>query len=453
MSVACGYVHTVAVTEDGMMYSWGGNIYNKNRVLCVTHTPIPSCIFPFEPFHHDNCKRITMVAAGKGHSAALAADGVVWTWGRGDQGALGYGDYLAYPKPTRLDINAFAETRAVMIACGGFHTMVVTADGRLWTFGRGKDGRLGQGDEEERLTPTLVLALEVCEAKIVMVAAGVAHSIAATSDGDVYTWGWGDDGQLGHGDGDTKIFPTKLDSVYFQGSSAVVVAAGELHSAILTAAGELFVCGNGGHGALGLGDTDNRYKPEYLSNDAFSGSLLRMAACGAQHTMAVTEKGELWTWGIGEFKQLGHGDDIQRRIPTRVDPLYFGGAKISTVAAGTHVSTALTEQGVLFTWGVARVSLHATNKPTGLGHADLEDKNVPLPMPYHYMQGARVGRFQRLPPDHASTFAELLHTSTSLVNMLDDNIVRVILDLCIIRPEGVWEGLHGAVSLLGGVSS
>lgn len=84
-----------------------------------------------------------------------------------------------------------------MVACGDLQTMVVTADGGLWTFGCGYHGRLGHGDVQNRLIPTRVEALRFGGAKIVMVACGGAHSIAATESGDVYTWGSGEYGCLG----------------------------------------------------------------------------------------------------------------------------------------------------------------------------------------------------------------------------------------------------------------
>jgi alpha-tubulin suppressor-like RCC1 family protein len=79
----------------------------------------------------------------------------VWTWSAGDKGALGRGDDQARSTPTRLDEESFGGSVAVMVACGRCHK-VVTADGRLWTFGWGDNGRLGHGDMEDKLIPTLV---------------------------------------------------------------------------------------------------------------------------------------------------------------------------------------------------------------------------------------------------------------------------------------------------------
>jgi hypothetical protein len=81
---------------------------------------------------------------------------------------------------------AFGGSAAVMVACGWNHSMVVTADGRLWTFGRGREGQVGRGNKPKILVPRIVWYCSFNEVKIVMVAGGRYHSIATTADGDVY---------------------------------------------------------------------------------------------------------------------------------------------------------------------------------------------------------------------------------------------------------------------------
>jgi alpha-tubulin suppressor-like RCC1 family protein len=87
----------------------------------------------------------------------------------------------------------------------------------------------------------------------------------------------------------------------------------------------------------------------------------------------VTESDDLFSWGSGGYGALGHNDIIDRLIPTRVDVQHFSGAKIITAAAGPFcVSTAVTEDGVLYSWGKAR----AFGMLTGLGHNNMQDKLV-----------------------------------------------------------------------------
>ena len=194
MSVACGAKHTVAVMDDGGLWAWGAGNAAQLGLTSLEHRLQPTFVGGLEMFG----TRFVFVAAGFFHSAALAADGAVWTWGRGRFGALGHGDGEARWTPKRLEKEAFGGWSAGMVACGDHHTMVLTTDGLLWTFGSGDHGRLGHGGTEDKLTPTLVNA-RFGGAEIVMVAAGENHSLAVTADGDVFTWGCGRDGAASEG--------------------------------------------------------------------------------------------------------------------------------------------------------------------------------------------------------------------------------------------------------------
>jgi alpha-tubulin suppressor-like RCC1 family protein len=84
----------------------------------------------------------------------------------------------------------------------------------------------------------------------------------------------------------------------------------------------------------------------------FEGSQVRTIACGSEHTLAVTEAGELWAWGQGAQGRLGLNDGQDRLVPTRVDPQHFARAPISAVAAGFEHSAAVTAGSALYTYGV-----------------------------------------------------------------------------------------------------
>ena len=209
--------------------------------------------------------------------------------------------------------------------------------------------------------------------------------MTVTANGDLYSWGCGLFGALGHRNEEDLLVPKKLDEL-LGGSGVVMVAAGMCHSIAVTAEGALFAWGGAPHGQLGLGDKLNRLSPTLVVVDE---SMVRMAACGDHHTLAVTEEGTLFSWGSGSGMNastatstagvLGHNDNNNRLIPTRVDPQHFDCAKIVTAAAGTFHSTAVTEDGALYTWGAAfdPEDEEDDQVPAGLGHADMLDKLIP----------------------------------------------------------------------------
>jgi hypothetical protein len=295
--------------------------------------------------------------------------------------------------------------------------------------------------------------------------------MAVTSDGGVYTWGCGKHGALGHTPADKKLVPTMLDRELL--GRVVFVAAKGQNSAAVTAEGILFVWGDGQFGQLGLGDKLGSHTPQCLQKEAFAGSEVLMASIGAQHMLVVTTPGELWWCGTNVCVVLGSDTlyDYQL-VPTRVDATHFNEAKIATVAAGRFVSMALTQDGELFSWG----SFSIEDYNTGLGHALPNDEYASPKLwptriyPLERMQDAHFGRCNRLPQEHALAFAMGSHSRLSAsdrkdgdndvvdlvieegkcwVSHLDHNLVQIVVHLCGDWQEGGARELEGVARLMG----
>jgi hypothetical protein len=241
--------------------------------------------------------------------------------------------------------------------------------------------------------------------------------VVASAEGDVFTWGGGACGRLGHNDEHDRLAPARLGREEFGGGKIVMVAAGGFHTVALAEDRVLWVWGLGLHGQLGLrgklglGNRDDRLVPTRLGGkEFFGGSLVRMAACGHHHTLIVTEEGTVWTFGDGRHGRLGLNDEDDRLLPTRVDPERFAGAQVATVAAGLSHSAAVTEGGALFTWGRGEADQAGSQVPGGLGHADLCNRLVPTPISPRLLGGARVGRWHGLTEELALAFAMGTHS-------------------------------------------
>ena len=110
--------------------------------------------------------------------------------------------------PTKIE--TFAGQRVVAVSAGVSHSIARIADGNVWIWGYGGSGRLGHGDEQEQLLPKKIEAF--AGRCVVAVSAGGAHSFAITADGAVLTWGKGEDGSLGHGeDLSNQLLPKKIE--------------------------------------------------------------------------------------------------------------------------------------------------------------------------------------------------------------------------------------------------
>ena len=352
--------------------------------------------------------------------------------------------------PTRLGMPE--RSPAVMVACGRFHSVVVTADGGVCTFGAGGDGRLGHGNEIDQLKPARFDADKFQGAHMVMAAAGASH-VAVSSQGHVFTFGHGANGRLGHKDLHDKLVPTKLQS-FGTHRVVIVVAAGLAHTVAVTEDGELWAWGRGGDALLALGDLVDHLTPVLVGGaDVFGGSSVLMAACGDVHTLALTVHGAVYSWGCGEHGILGHGDCHHRLLPTCIAPhLFEQSDKVVTVSACETHSAAVTQDGRIFTWGRGE-TYKGSCVSAGLGHADFENKLVPTPIAAHHMLGARVGRCHSLPTQHMLAFAMGTHirlgNHCEFLDMPGDLVERLIA-ISASWPEGRAGELHGVVRLAGG---
>mmetsp|Transcript_53271 Transcript_53271/g.86260 ORF Transcript_53271/g.86260 Transcript_53271/m.86260 type:complete len:174 (-) Transcript_53271:119-640(-) len=173
-----------------------------------------------------------------------------------------------------------------------------------------------------------------------MAACGLHFTVVVTEPGDVFAWGAGVFGQLGLNTGKDQLLPERVAGREVFGARMVMVAAGALNSAGVTASGMLFTYGSGAEGQLGHGDLEDRMRPERIGRELFGGRPVLMVACGMEHTMVLTVGG-LWTCGKGEDGKLGHGDEADRLVLTQVAAEHFeGNAQIVMVAAGKLHSVA-----------------------------------------------------------------------------------------------------------------
>ena len=162
---ACGSDFTVAVTEDGELLAWGDGRDGHLGLDAVLHSSSRR-VRPGGPELFDN-QRIRLAVAGWSHLAVVAEDGAVYTCGYGENGRLGLGDGQPRRRLTRVPQGVFAGSRVVMVSCGDYHTMAVTAAGHAWTCGRNSYGQLGVGDTTDRLGFTQVDAGQLGGARIV----------------------------------------------------------------------------------------------------------------------------------------------------------------------------------------------------------------------------------------------------------------------------------------------
>ena len=237
----------------------------------------------------------------------------------------------------------------VRIAAGGCHTVCVSASGRVFAWGSNAWGQLGAGDTENRVVPTLITGGLLETKSVVQVTAGFRHTACLTADGLVLVCGYGGSGQLGGGDTETRVAPTLLRGE-LQGRKVQQVSAGANYTMCVTSNGLVFAWGYNSEGQLGVGDRDNRLVPTLLRGQLQSKSVVHVAA-GCVHTMCMTTNGLLFACGSSGEGQLGIGDtEEDMLVPTLVTGQLHHKTAVC-VAAGDHHTLCATVDGSLFAWG------------------------------------------------------------------------------------------------------
>ena len=214
------------------MFCWGNNICGKLGVGDTDNRVVPTLVTGLL-----KTKIVVQVAAGCLHTVCLTTDGLVYVCGYGVGGRLGIGDTEITVVPTL--VRGELEGRKVLqVAAGANYTMCMTEDGSVFVFGRNVEGQLGVGDTEDRLVPT-ILRGELENKPVLQVAAGYEHTVFVTGNGLVFACGDNDEGQMGVGDTENRLVQA-LVTGQLQGKTAVYVSAGDSHTLCITADDSLF---------------------------------------------------------------------------------------------------------------------------------------------------------------------------------------------------------------------
>jgi alpha-tubulin suppressor-like RCC1 family protein len=306
-------------------------------------------------------KNVIQVSCGKFHTAVITSDGVLYTFGSGKYGTLGDGrtDDHSVGTPTLVQ----GIENAIQVSCGSSHTAVITSDGYLYTFGWGQYGVLGDGRTNFHSvgTPTLVQGIK----NAIQVSCGAYHTAVITSDGFLYTFGHGRYGVLGNGRNDDHSVgtPTLVPGII----NAIQVSCGVNHTAIITSDGSLYTFGPGMFGRLGDGRTNFHSVGTPTLVQGIENAI--QVSCGDDHTAVITSDGSLYTFGGGYLGRLGNGrtDDHSVGTPTLVP----GIENAIQVSCGKFHTAVITSDGSLYTFGYELLGR--------LGNGRNDDDSVGMP--------------------------------------------------------------------------
>jgi trimeric autotransporter adhesin len=266
----------------------------------------------------------------------------LWVWGYGSLGRFGNAAITNKSTP----VTTFAGGTNWKQVSGGYaHTAAIKTDGTLWTWGFGNDGRLGNGVTTGNISTPVTTFAGGTNWK--QVSSGIQHTAAIKTDGTLWTWGLGTNGQLGNATITSVSTPV---TTFAGGSSWKQVSGGFYHTAAIKTDGTLWIWGNGSYGQLGNGVTTGNISTPVTT--FAGGTNWKQVSSGGYHTAAIKTDGTLWTWGrnSGAFGPgaLGTNDTTNRSTPVTT---FAGGTNWKQVSGGGQHTAAIKTDGTLWTWG------------------------------------------------------------------------------------------------------
>ena len=333
--IASGSSHILAVDVDGNLWTWGSNSNGELGTGSYDNEASPVQILEGVKFKHDS--NIDSIAAGPGFSLAIDEDGYLWSWGLNSNGQLGHGNKTNSPVPVKLEEYTFSTVSAgrvcslaidtegyiwgsgysvksnsdtilvftklndsikfKSISAGGNHCLAIADDGSVYGLGTQYRGSLGNG-----VTASLWTALKkvMSGMKAKKVSAGLGHSLIIAEDGKLYGCGSSD------ANTNYQALPGSKDSavpVLIGGNDTYIdITAGDRSSFAIKSDGTLWSAGLNKYGTLGIGTTSNT-KVWTRVNESKTFSKVYAGAKVTENFSLVTaidSNKNTWYWGNGQ---------------------------------------------------------------------------------------------------------------------------------------------------------
>ena len=266
--------------------------------------------------------KCTQISCGKRHSLGLLEGNFVISWGTGFFGQLGLGDDKAYHSPQlihSLDPNRLGD-KVFSVVCGGFHSGVITERGNIFMFGLNRNGQCGTSPTNDTLLdPTYVdLSMLPKNTRPSSLVCGRSHSILLTNEGRLYSWGACGFGRLGLPDLKKKqtspclIVSLRLIEIF-------AVAAGDFHTVALDENGTVYSWGCNSEGQCGLNSLHNVRTPQRI--DELDDKGILSIHCGSNWSIAISQNGNMYGWGYDDGHWLGLYHQYKLKYPNNISTL------------------------------------------------------------------------------------------------------------------------------------
>ena len=336
LTVAGGYLHSLALCSDGTLAVWGYNVYGQLGNNSAAPSSVPVAVDQSGVLAG---KTVIAISAGPFHNLALCADGTVAAWGYNNYGQLGTGDKTTSRVPVTVNpVAALAGKQVVAVAAAAYSSFALCADGTLAAWGYNDEGELGDGSTANSPVPVAVDTSGALAGKqIASLSAGQYHTLALCTDGTLVAWGYNNRGQLGNDSNVSSKVPVAIGSSgILSGKTVVATRASGAHSLALCADGTLAAWGWNHKGQLGVTGMTQSPLPLPI---AMTGAAITQIAIGGSHGLVLGEDGTMAAWGDNAYGQLGNNSLTASSAPVAVD--------MSSLEAGSRVMFAASGSAAL----------------------------------------------------------------------------------------------------------
>ncbi|KAK7892117.1 hypothetical protein WMY93_024080 [Mugilogobius chulae] len=283
------------------LYTWGANSYGQLGQGHVEDQSLPQVADITTLQAEVTCA----ISGGGGHSVVITENGKVFVCGQNNKGQLGLGHTIDI---YTLELCPGLRQKITNVSCGWDFTLLLSDTRQILACGSNKFGQLGIGETLQHSANWLIV--ESIKDPVVSAAAGLRHSLAVTASGFVYQWGTGLFSHAKRVLSVSKV-PSHLTSKLpclvpgLEEKAPCMVTAGMAHCSYLTENGDLFMWGSNKHGQLMSSDPFVS-SPISLKRCLLGGEKIIYAWSGWTHNVIQTESGRVFTWGRGNYGQLGH---------------------------------------------------------------------------------------------------------------------------------------------------